>query len=492
MKSVFRATAILSGSSMISMLLGLVASRIMAGVLHPVGYGYYGLLQSFVAVSSLLVSMGMATGLVRLGAASAASGDQDAIGTLSTGAWLMMAVVATPALIALFVFRVQISRWTLGTPDRSGAILLMGIALTFGVAINIQNGILNAWHKVESLAAWGVINSTLNAAIGITSVVLWQEKGIVPAVVASAFTGWLASRILLLRGVPRRKVRVPFREALRSARSLFAFGVPFTASVAVGNGIQLAMPMVVVHLLSTEGVGYYKASAAIAVGYLGFLITAMTQDYYPRVSAVRDQPQALASVINEQHRLVLLLAVPVILLTLSLVPWIVPLVYTRRFMPAVAILEWQLIGDIFRFSAWTVSFAILARCKPSIYFLSELISGVVTVFCTWFAVHLWGLAGLGIGFVIAFVVYYVTVWLILRRELHSVWAPANRGLMLAALVAALVIRIVPSTPLAPYRLVIALALVLAFGAWSVRALWGEYIAPRVRKTLHVGKEATHA
>jgi PST family polysaccharide transporter len=473
-KSLLRATAILSGSSAVSIVLGVVSSKIMATILHPAGYGYYGLLQSFVTVASLLVGMGMATAIVRLGAAAAKENDRAALASLSGGAWMLLLFIGTPMLIALVLFRFQISNWALGTPDHSDAILLMTLTLLFTVALNVQNGILNALHRVEALATYGIVNAFINAVTSIVAVILWQDRGIVPAIIASAILGWAASRYFLFRAVGASRLRPSFRDKLAAARGLFAFGVPFTASAMAGTGVQLAMPMVVVHLLNAEGVGYYKAAVAISVGYLGFLVTAMSQDYYPRVSAVRDQPHALVSLINEQHRLIMLLAAPMILLTIALVPYIVPLVYSRRFMPAADILEWQLIGDLFKFSGWTLSFAILARCKPFIFFLAELISGIITLSTNWFAVRLFGLQGLGIGFIVTNVLYCACVWAILRRDLPLTWTAYNRRLLLAALSAALFIRVLSWTSLAGLRTLFALILAALFATYSLRVLWREY------------------
>lgn len=474
MKSLFRATAILSGSSLVSILLGLVSARILASILHPDGYGYYGLLQSFVAVASLLAGMGMATGVVRLGAATAKANDQAAMAALTGGAWLLVALLAAPILLALVLFRSQISLLALGTPDHSGVIVLMGLALLFTVSLNVQNGILNAWHRVEVLATYGIVNSVINAVTGIVAVLLWQDRGIVPAVIVSAIFGWAASRYFLHRSVNLSSFHVPLPRRIAAARTLLAFGVPFTASLMAGSGVQLAMPMVVVHLLDAEAVGYYKAAAAISVSYLGFLVAAMTQDYYPRVSAIRDQPQAIVTLINEQQRLIMLLAAPAILFTLALVPYIVPLIYSSRFMPAVDILEWQLIGDLFKFSSWTISFAILARCSPSVYFLAELTYGVLTLSTNWLAVRFFGLQGLGIGFVATSLLYFLVVWVILRHEMPLTWTSTNRRILIAALAAALVIQALPFTPLANLRTLVALILAAAFSMYSVRIFRAEY------------------
>ena len=87
----------------------------------------------------------------------------------------------------------------------------------------------------------------------------------------------------------------------------------------------------------------------------------MAQDYFPRVSAVRDRDIDLGRMINEQQRLLMLLAMPIILFALALAPIIVPILYSPKFSPASSILEWQLAGDVLRLSSWTMAFVVLAQ-----------------------------------------------------------------------------------------------------------------------------------
>jgi PST family polysaccharide transporter len=235
----------------------------------------------------------------------------------------------------------------------------------------------------------------------------------------------------------------------------------------------MAMPMLVLHLLGAEAVGFYKAATAISVGYLGFLVTAMGQDYYPRVSAIADDPKALVSLVNDQHRLVMMLAGPLILGTLAIVPYLVPLVYSKQFGPTVEILEWQLIGDLFKFSSWTMSFVILARCRSSILLLTESTVGATTLVCTWLTVRLWGLPALGISFLASYVLYYLVVWILIRREIPFAWNSNNKRMMLAAVGAAFVVRIIPMTGFPELRTAAALCLSLAAGIYGLHGIWRE-------------------
>lgn len=478
MKSMLRATVLLGGSSFASILLSLAATKVLATILHPAGYGYYGLLQSFLGVASMLAGMGMATGIVRLGATAASAKDEAAMAKLCAGAWLLFAALGSLIMAGVVLCSKPLSQLALGSAEHQGAIMLMGIALLFTAAINVQNGILNAQHRVEALAVFGVANACLSAATSIVFVSLWRVRGVAPAVVGGAIASWAVSRWLLGRNVTRASARPSFREIVQSASGLLMFGIPFTASTVLGSGVQLALPMVVLHLLNTEAVAYYKAAAAVSVGYLGFLVNAMGQDYYPRLSAVREQPKAIAELIHEQYSLVLLVAAPMVLGTLALVPLVVPLIYSRRFEPAVQVLEWQLIGDLFKFSSWTMSFAVLARCKPFIYFCTESLSGAVTLFTAWLGVRLFGLAGLGIAFVATYAIYYVVVRTVLRLEVPVREPAANVRLMLAALSAAFVIRILPATPFAKARTIVALGLAMSFALYSLRVLRREYLAGR--------------
>jgi O-antigen/teichoic acid export membrane protein len=475
MKSIFRATAILTSSSVASILLSLISAKVMALYIHPDGYGYYGLLQSFVAVSSLIGGMGMATGIVRLGAAAASRDEVTRIASLRKASWLIFVVFSVFAASVLFAARNGISQLVLGRSDHGGMIMLMGIATLFTVAANLQVGTLNAYHRVTALAKYGVFNTFLSSGVGIASVIIWRARGIPVAILGGAIATWTVSQLFLNHEIGRAGP-VSFAEVLVDAKALMRFGTPYMASMFVGTGVQMILPILVLHLLDAESVGYYRAAAGISVGYLGFLITAMGQDYYPRVSAIASQPAQLVSLINAQHRLVMLLAIPMILGTLTLAPYLVPLIYSAKFHATVDILEWQLIGDLFKFSSWTMSFAILARCSTSMYFLVECIGGVVTLSTTWLCVKWVGIPGLGISFLVTYVVYYCVVWIVIRREIPLRWTITNRCLMLLGIIGAMTIRILPSTQFSHDRTAIALVLALAASISSIMILWRDYKA----------------
>lgn len=473
MKSILKSTAILSSSSLVSIVVGLVSAKFWALLLGPVGIGYMGLLQGLIGLSGLVVGMGVGAGLVRMGSSALERGDYTYLVALRRAAWLLLWVLGGPVTLIFVVFQAPIAKLMLGGSEHSSSVALMTIALIFTIAAGIQTSLLNAHHRVGTLAKIGVLNSLLGTGVSLAAVWLWGEQGIAPAIIGGAIVIWAVSRCFMNEAFLPEIEHPTRRQIIAAAQALLRFGAPYTASMLVGTGVQLALPVVVLHILSQESVGFYRAALTISVSYLGFLINAMSQDYYPRVSAASERPGELRHLINQQQRLVILIAAPMILGVLALAPYLVPLIYSHQFAPTVEILEWQLIGDLFKFSSWTMAYVILARAGSVTYFVTELIGGIVTLFATWVAIQRYGLAGLGIGFLITYCVYYLVVWLILRRDIQLVWTNQNKQMMLFALGAALLIRVLPAIGLENVRTPIALLLVIAVGVLSLAVIGRE-------------------
>ena len=472
MKSILRATAILGSSSLVSILAGVLSAKAWAVLVGPSGLGFMRLLQSLVGLGGLIAGMGIGVGLVRAGAQALATKDETRIAALRKAAWLLFWVLSALALLLLTLFRTPISRWVLGGPEHADSAVLMGVALIFSLASGLQTSTLNAYHRVVALARVAILHSVIASATGVMLVWIWREQGIAAAVIVGSATSWVVSYFFLRRAVGRAPLRPTRQQVFEAARWLLRFGAPYTASMVVGTGVHMALPILVLHLLGKEHVGFYQAAEAVSITYLGVLLAAMAQDYYPRVSGASQQSGTLAHLVNQQHRLVMLVGVPMILGMLALVPYVVPIIYTAEFTPAIGLLEWQLVAALFKLSSWTMSYVILARSGSLTYFSAELIGGIATLAASWMGMQWFGLAGLGMGFLASYMVYYLVVWLVVRRQYQLVWTAQNKRLMLAAVTAALAVQALPFVGLEGFKTPVALLVALVAGVGSLVAISG--------------------
>lgn len=456
MKSIFKATAILGSSSAISVFVGLASSKLWAVLVGPSGLGYLAMLQSLLGLSALISGLGVNTGVVRMGAKAIADEDRISIAANLKSAIFLSIAGGTIGIIVLFLFSNVINRVVLDNQATNTEISLIGIALFFTLIANIFIGILNAHHKVKTLAKVGIINTVLSTGFLLVCVWQWRTAGIITGLIGGAIINCLTNLYFSKTELKKSFIPVASKKLKETSAGLLRFGIPFTASMLVGTGIQLILPSLILHQLGLESVGYYRAAAAISVTSLGVILTAMAQDYYPRLSAISDDPRELVETINQQLFLSVVLLSPILLWLLSLSSIVVTLLYSSKFAFTVEILNWMLVGDIFKVLSWTLSFVILARSSSSLFFLAESFGGATSLITTLIGMHLFGVKGLGISYLTTYFLFYLLVLFIIRRQINLRYSRENKYLVLFTLASALCISILSTLEYTNLRNVFAL------------------------------------
>jgi PST family polysaccharide transporter len=473
MGSILKATLILGSGSAISLVAGFLSNKAYAVWVGPEGVGLLGLLQGLLAIAAIVAGMGLSAGLVRVGAPHTAEADPAFMLALRQAAWQIYRYFSGAVALLILFFSQPIAHLMLaGSPIY--AVVFVLVALLMSLAAGVQVGLLNAYHRVGALARITALSSVAGAVWGIGLVWIGREAAL-PLVVLGTPLAQLALSTWFAKGLGLPVERPAAEEVRRARDELLRFGLPFTGSQLVGSAVQLGMPFLVLHQLGQENVGYYRAAVLFSTAYIGFLLNALGQDFYPRLSALQDRPVAFQEAIHAQQRFVLLLGSPLVAGSLALAPMIVTLLFSPQFRPTVAILQWQLLGDLLRFVSWTLGYAVLARLSSRFYLLTETLGGgLLLVFSLW-GMRQFGLQGLGMGWFATYAVYLVAVtWILVRK---GIWIPAlsNVGLLLLGLGVAVAVRLAPE----PWALAVAVswglvcAVCLSRQVWSARARGAE-------------------
>jgi len=124
---------------------------------------------------------------------------------------------------------------------------------------------------------------------------------------------------------------------------------------------------------------------------------------------------------NDQAQLGLAIGGPVLLLLIGWAPWLITLLYADEFGPAATLLQWQTVGNVFKLASWAMSFAIVAGAHARIYFFMELSFNLVFLALIWFLLPIVGLEITGVAFLLGYIAYFVTVYLLVRRLRNFSW-----------------------------------------------------------------------
>lgn len=197
---------------------------------------------------------------------------------------------------------------------------------------------------------------------------------------------------------------------------MMTMGFMLSLSGIMVLGESYAIRIFINYTGGVEQVGLYNAGIALISTYVGLLFTAMETDYYPRLSAVAQLKEKANELVNQQAEIALLILAPVLIGFLVFIDWVIIILYSADFVAVNAMIYWAFLGMFFKVPAWVIGFLFIAKGKSRLFFWSELASNAYLLVFNIIGYHYWGLSGLGISFLVAYVVYLLQVYLIANRK----------------------------------------------------------------------------
>lgn len=434
-----RSSSIMGGAQIVNILASVIKMKFVAVLLGPTGVGIVGLYQTLVQTAASISSLGLATAGIRQVAAAGEDEDRRVLLRLCRSiSWAGLLLAGLGGLM-FWLSSGLIAKAFLSDDVRSADVAWLSLGVVFTVAAGSQSAVLTGLRRLSELAKISMASGVAAAVFGVLAVWLLPQQGPMLLVVAGPALAFLFSRFYVARlarthlasspGVARPNVR----EMAAHWNELTRLGVVFMAgSFALLLG-QLAIRAIVQRQLGSDALGQFQAAWSIGMIYLGFVLTAMGTDYYPRLAAVINDRRAAVRLVNEQTEVALLLCTPAILAMLAFAPWIVRLLYSSAFDPAVEILRWQLLGDILKVIIWPLAFLQQASGAARTFFITELFGNGVLVLAVLVGLPQLGLTATGVAFLVSYALYLPVIWWLGRRWIAFRWTRAVK-LQIAAVV----------------------------------------------------------
>ena len=466
---ILKSSALIGGSSVLTIAFSIVRTKAMALLLGPGGVGLWGLYNSVYDVARSLGGMGInASGVRQI---AEAVGSQDSKRIARTVATLRRVAFYTGALGALLLvlFCRPVSRLTFGDDQHAGTLALLALAVFLGDVSAGQAALVQGMRCIADLARMNVLGAFYGTALSIPIIYFFREQGIVPSLVTvaamSILTSWWYARRIRVE-----PVTMTAQEVLGETSALLKLGFVFMATTLMTMGVAYLVRIIIVRKLGLQDAGFYQAAWALGGLYFGFILQAMGTDFYPRLTAVGRDNAECNRLVNEQAEVGLLLAVPGVLGTLTFAPLVIQLFYSQKFEPAVEILRWICLGMTLRVACWPMGFILLAKGEGKLFFWTELVSNCLQVGLIFAGVLAFGLKGAGIAFFALYVFYTLGIYLVVRRLSGFRWSQANcqLGLFFLPLVA-FVFAAAYLFPL-PWAILLGVVVTLSTGVYSLKTL----------------------
>ena len=457
--SIFKSTFLFSFVQVVRILVGVIKNKIVAILLGAEGMGIMGLLNNAASLIKTGAGLGISQSAVRDISQANGTGNQEKISRIIN---IVRKVVLFTSFLGMFITIVLsplLSKWEFGDYTYTLAFVFLSISVFFEIFVDNQLAILKGTRQLRSLAKASIWGALIGLITGVPLYFWLGVKGIVPSFIISAFATFLVTRYYVNK-INYERTKIPIRIVVKEASPMVKMGAALMFTTLLGMISTFIIASYMRYAGGLSDVGFYNAGMMIVHSYFGVVITALTTDYYPRISAVNQDNEKLSQELNQQSLVSVLLTSPLIVLFLLLLPFFVKILYTDEFLPIVNFMKIAMFGTLITIVSNQADMIIVAKFKIRVFTIVAVSMRVFQVVISILLFKYLGLIGMGVAEVlrsfvhliiftvldykmygikfnmvflrVAAIILFITLSTVLVSVLNSLWLRYSLGLVLFA------------------------------------------------------------
>lgn len=415
-RNILKGVSIFGSVKIFEVLTGIVRVKFVAMLLGPEGMGVNTLFTSASAPIQQFSSLGLNLAIVQE-VASSREDEERQRGTFAAARRL----ITLTALLGAFVCLIAapwLSIATFGSKDYTWQFMLLSVSVYLAIGAGGKLSLLQGLHEVKRLSTASLTGGLTGLVVGVPLYYFFGELGIVPALIAGSLAMYVFYSVNLRKceKVPR-KTRFVWQEHKPMVRRLVILGFILMASDLIGSLCTYGNNIYVRALAGETTLGLFQSANALTNQYAGMVFTAMSLDYFPRLSAIARDNTAMREAVNRQTEIVALLIAPLAILLILTAPWAIRLLYTDKFLPATELMRWMGVGVMIKALMFPMGYIAFAKDNRKLFFWLEGVYGnVLTLIASCTAFTFFGLNGLGYGMVADCIICFATYYIINHRK----------------------------------------------------------------------------
>lgn len=416
-RTAFKATSIFGGVQVVTILVGIVKSKLVAIWLGAAGFGMMSLFNAAINLISAITNLGLQSSAVR--DIAVANGENDATKLANIVKAIRRWVWGTGLIGASITIALSpwLSEWLFESNEYVGSfIFLSSTVLLIGLYSN-HYALLQGTRRLKLMASANVYGSIAGFVCSVPMFYFFREGGIVYALILTALSTVVVS-YLFARKVKLVVVEQSIKESYHIGLSTVKLGIMMALSNIAVYLVQFVVKAFITRYGNLTDVGLYQAGWVLNTQYLGLVFTAMAKDYFPRLSQLSYDNTKMKHAVNQQAEIAVLILAPMVIGMIVFLPIIIKVLYSGSFMDIIPMTKWFLVGSMLKAGSWAISFVFLAKGAGKVFLFNELGIKCFTLPTYILGYVSWGLVGIGYAYTLCYLIYFVWVVIVSVKKYH--------------------------------------------------------------------------
>ena len=434
-RKIFKGTAVFGGVQVFQIFISLVRGKIVALFLGPEGMGISGLYTSSLAMLITIAGLGCSLSAVRY--ISILEKDSEEYFKQINITKIIFLGVALFGFLLTMAFAFPLSVFTFENKEHIVPYMFLALYVFFSLYNQGQTAILQAMQELRAIALGNVLPSFIVLLAAVPLYYFLRLKAIVPMLILTPFVCAVYMQIaihLRLRENSLSKTKPNFQEIFRTTKEFLGLGIVTLFVALMANLSTYLQNAFVSRVGSFSDIGLYNAGTSITNQYIGLVFTAISVDYFPRLTSVSADTDKMNQTINSQGEIVTLMCLPILSLMMVTAPLCIKILLSDEFWVINGFIRIMAYGMLFKAAEYCFSLVALAKGdKKTFFFLDGLVCSLFPLVANCLGYKFYGLKGLSIASCAVYIIYFFVIALYARIKYGVI---VSKGLAVLVTVAA--------------------------------------------------------
>ncbi len=420
----FGSTLLFSGVQLYQIIIKIVRSKFVAMLIGPEGMGISSLLHSTTDLVSSATNFGLSTSSVKSLSAAYSQGNQQKIAITII---VLRRLIFLTALLGMLVCACLAPVWSQQSFGNDEYILAFVFVSVVVLAEQLYKGeiaLLQGLRKKKSLAKANVVSQTVSLFVTIPLYYFYGLKAIVWVLVLFSLLTYVISKCYT-KSIKIEKVYVTWKQTFSLGTEMIKLGFFLSLQILLSHGVLYLVKNYVSQTGGIEEVGLYSAGTSIVNVYLGLVFSAIATSYFPQLAGTKTNEE-MCDAVKKQAEISILLFAPIIVAFIVFAKPAIIFLYSEKFLPIEGLLYWAIAATLIKAMGWALSYTLLAKAKPSTFFLNEFFAKFYTFPLAILGYKYMGLTGFGIAILVGYSIYLIQELLVVKRLFNitytfSIW-----------------------------------------------------------------------
>lgn len=423
---ILKALSIFTGVQSIGILCSIVRAKLISIWIGTTGVGLFATFNSVLELMSTSTQLNIRESSVR--DLSSASGERIAV-TVAAVRWWARRLGIIGAL-AISLLSPLLSIISFGTADMWWGFCALSVAM---FALSVNNGeqaIMQGTSQLQRLAKsamWGAVGGTV---VSIPMYYFLGTGSIVPSIIIFSLATMTASILYS----DTKGARNPATLNRSIGKGFLKLGFYLTIPAIAATAASYLFISYLNSAYSESVTGVFQSGYTLVIRYTGIVFTALSMEYFPRISRTAMKADITSTLVSHEMMLILYVLTPLLVVFISFDEVALLILYTEEFMAALPFVTIGCMAMIFRGVSYCMAYVIIARGDGRTYLIIELLSAAIGLTLNILMFGRYGFTGLGVSYVVWYVLYTAMVACVYRRYGMKLRRKANELLCVSVVI----------------------------------------------------------